>query len=653
MILALAGNPNCGKTTLFNALTGANARTGNFPGVTVTRSESVCRARPEITLVDLPGVYALRPYSDEERVTRSYLLGGAADAVISIADATCPARSLYLTLQLLELGVPVVLALNVMDALRAGGGAVDTAGLAQALGIPVVPVSAALGEGLDTLLDAAVRAAQGAPPDPWRALAPGAVQSCVRTLARVLADEARRAGLPPVFAATQWLDGESNLHAPEAARQATARMERETGLTRGDALPTARFAQVDRLTRFFTLPQTLPEHRRSARIDRVLTGRYTAYPAMAVLLGSVFCLTFHIVGPCLSQMLARVIAWLADAADGALWALDAGPLLRTLVREGVFAGVGSVAAFAPVILARFFFRSLLEDPGDLARVAVVMDSPLRRLGLSGQSAVPLLLGFGCSVPAVLAARTLPAQRSRTLTILLTPWMSCSAKTPVYAAFAAAFFPQRSALVFLALYALGILASIGAAKLLACTGRQETAPFVMELPDYRWPDARSVLRRMRQRTQEFLARAFTVILAASVVVWVLRTFTPAWRVAACADESLLAAAGQAIAPVFAPLGFGDWRAATALVTGLLAKETVLSTLGVLLGGDLTAALPGVFSPAAAASYLVFTALYAPCVAAQAAMRQELGSRLGTLAAAAGSCAAAWCAAAVVYRIAILI
>lgn len=654
MILALAGNPNCGKTTLFNALTGANARTGNFPGVTVTRSTGVCRARPDVTLVDLPGVYALRPFSDEERVTRAYLLGGEADAIISIADATCPARSLYLTLQLLELGVPVVLALNVMDALRAGGGAVDTAGLAQALGIPVVPVSAALGEGLDTLLDTAVRAAQGAPPDPWRALAPGAVQSCVRTLARLLADEARRAGLPPVLAATQWLDGERSLRAPAAAEQAAARMERETGLTRGEALPTARFAQVDRLARFFTLPQTLPGHRRSARIDRVLTGRYTAYPAMAALLGGVCCLTFHIIGPCLSRLLARVIAWLADAADGALLALDARPLLRALVREGVFAGVGSVAAFLPVILVLFFFLSLLEDTGYLARVAFVTDCPLRRLGLSGQSAVPLLLGFGCSVPAVLAARTLPARRDRVLTILLTPWMSCSAKAPVYAAFAAAFFPGRSAVVFLALYALGIVTAAGAAKLLGRTvWRGEAASFVMELPDYRWPDAHSVLRRMRQRTREFLARAFTVILAASIGVWVMRTFTPAWRVAANADESLLAAAGRVIAPVFQPLGFGDWRAATALVTGLLAKETVLSTLGVLLGGELTAALPQVFSPEAAASFLVFTALYAPCVAAQAAMRQELGSRRAAFAAAAGYCAAAWLAAATVYRIAILI
>ena len=588
MILALAGNPNCGKTTLFNALTGANARTGNFPGVTVTRSEGVCRARPEITLVDLPGVYALRPYSDEERVTRSYLLGGAADAVISIADATCPARSLYLTLQLLELGVPVVLALNVMDALRAGGGSVDTAGLARALGIPVVPVSAALGEGLDALLDAA------------------------------------------------------------------ARMVRESGIPRDEALPTARFAQVDRLARFFTLPQALPGSRRSARIDRVLTGRYTAYPAMAGLLGGVFYLTFHVIGPCLSRLLARGIAWLADAADGALTVLDAGPLLHGLVREGVFAGVGSVAAFLPVILALFFFLSLLEDTGYLARVAFVMDRPLRRLGLSGQSAVPLLLGFGCSVPGVLAARTLPTRRDRALTIVLTPCMSCSAKAPVYAAFAAAFFPGRSAVVFLALYALGIGTAAGAAPLLDRTVlRGEAASFVMELPDYRWPDARSVLRRMWVRTKEFLARAFTVILAASVGVWVLRTFTPTWRVAASAGESLLAVAGQALAPVFAPLGFGDWRAATALMTGLLAKETVLSTLGVLLGGDLTAALPGVFSPAAAASFLVFTALYAPCVAAQAAMRQELGSRLGTLAAAIGSCAAAWCAAAVVYHIAVLL
>lgn len=597
MILALAGNPNCGKTTLFNALTGANARTGNFPGVTVTRSEGVCRARPEITLVDLPGVYALRPYSDEERVTRSYLLGGAADAVISIADATCPARSLYLTLQLLELGVPVVLALNVMDALRAGGGSVDTAGLARALGIPVVPVSAALGEGLD--------------------------------------------------------DG-GTLRAPAAAEQAAARMVRESGIPRDEALPTARFAQVDRLARFFTLPQALPGSRRSARIDRVLTGRYTAYPAMAGLLGGVFYLTFHVIGPCLSRLLARGIAWLADAAGGVLTALDAGPLLHGLVREGVFAGVGSVAAFLPVILALFFFLSLLEDTGYLARVAFVMDRPLRRLGLSGQSAVPLLLGFGCSVPGVLAARTLPTRRDRALTIVLTPCMSCSAKAPVYAAFAAAFFPGRSAVVFLALYALGIGTAAGAAPLLGRTVlRGEAASFVMELPDYRWPDARSVLRRMWVRTKEFLARAFTVILAASVGVWVLRTFTPTWRVAASAGESLLAVAGQALAPVFAPLGFGDWRAATALVTGLLAKETVLSTLGVLLGGDLTAALPGVFSPAAAASFLVFTALYAPCVAAQAAMRQELGSRLGTLAAAIGSCAAAWCAAAVVYHIAVLL
>lgn len=655
MILALAGNPNCGKTTLFNALTGANARTGNFPGVTVTRSESVCRARPEITLVDLPGVYALRPYSDEERVTRSYLLGGAADAVISIADATCPARSLYLTLQLLELGVPVVLALNVMDALRAGGGSVDTAGLARALGIRVVPVSAALGEGLDALLDAAVQAAHGPPPDPWRALVSGPVQTCVRTIARLLAPAAHAAGLPPVFAATQWLDGGSTLHAPAAAETAAARMVRESGMPRDEALPTARFAQVDRLTRFFTLPRALPGSRRSARIDRVLTGRYTAYPAMAGLLGGVFYLTFHIIGPCLSRLLARGIAWLmTDAADGALTALDAGPLLHSLVREGVFAGVGSVAAFLPVILALFFFLSLLEDTGYLARVAFVMDRPLRRLGLSGQSAVPLLLGFGCSVPGVLAARTLPTRRDRALTIVLTPCMSCSAKAPVYAAFSAAFFPGRSAVVFLALYALGILAAAVAARLLGRTAlRGEAASFVMELPDYRWPNARSVLRRMWVRTREFLTRAFTIILAASVGVWVLRTFTPTWRVAANAGESLLAVVGQALAPVFAPLGFGDWRAATALVTGLLAKETVLSTLGVLLGGDLTAALPGVFSPAAAASYLVFTALYAPCVAAQAAMRQELGSRLGTLAAAAGSCAAAWCAAAVVYRIAILI
>lgn len=369
--------------------------------------------------------------------------------------------------------MPVVLALNVMDALRAGGGSVDTAGLARALGIPVVPVSAALGEGLDALLDAAVQAAHGPPPDPWRALVSGPCRpACGRS--RATRPAAHAAGLPPVFAATQWLDGGSTLHAPAAAETAAARMVRESGMPRDEALPTARFAQVDRLTRFFTLPRALPGSRRSARIDRVLTGRYTAYPAMAGLLGGVFYLTFHTIGPCLSRLLARGIAWLADAADGALTALDAGPLLHSLVREGVFAGVGSVAAFLPVILALFFFLSLLEDTGYLARVAFVMDRLLRRLGLSGQSAVPLLLGFGCSVPGVLAARTLPTRRDRALTIVLTPCMSCSAKAPVYAAFAAAFFPGRSAVVFLALYALGILAAAVAAQLLgrtACAGRR--------------------------------------------------------------------------------------------------------------------------------------------------------------------------------------
>ncbi len=602
--------------------------------MTVTRSESVCRARPEITLVDLPGVYALRPYSDEERVTRSYLLGGAADAVISIADATCPARSLYLTLQLLELGVPVVLALNVMDALRAGGGSVDTAELARALGIRVIPVSAALGEGLDALLDAAAQAAHGPPPDPWRALPPsGPVQACVRTLARLLSRLRTRRGC------RRCSRRRSGSTAARCTRRRRPKRQRRAwyaraALPRDEALPTARFAQVDRLTRFFTLPRALPGSRRSARIDRVLTGRYTAYPAMAGLLGGVFYLTFHIIGPCLSRLLARGIAWLADAADGALTALDTGPLLHGLVREGVFAGVGSVAAFLPVILALFFFLSLLEDTGYLARVAFVMDRPLRRLGLSGQSAVPLLLGFGCSVPGVLAARTLPTRRDRALTIVLTPCMSCSAKAPVYAAFSAAFFPGRSAVVFLALYALGIGTAAGAAPLLGRTAlRGEAASFVMELPDYRWPNARSVLRRMWVRTRNFSRGRSR------------SSSRRAWACGYCGRSHPRGAWRQV--PARACWPWWDRRSrrcshrwASALARRDRARDrTAGQGDGAVHARRAARRRPdggaaGRILPSRGGELLVFTALYAPCVAAQAAMRQELGSRLGTLAAAAG-------------------
>ena len=655
MILALAGNPNCGKTTLFNALTGANARTGNFPGVTVTRSESVCRARPEITLVDLPGVYALRPYSDEERVTRSYLLGGAADAVISIADATCPARSLYLTLQLLELGVPVVLALNVMDALRAGGGSVDTAGLARALGIPVVPISAAKNEGVDELVDHALHVAKyqerpGRMDFCGEEDHGGAVHRCIHGIIHLIEDHAKAAGIPVRFAATKLVEGDQRIEAAlkldqnekEMIEHIIVQMEQERGLDRAAAIADMRFHFIHQLVdQTVVKPRQSKEQLRSARIDRFLTGRYTAIPAFVGIMALVFYLTFGVIGLALQNLLEVGIDALTAAVDSTLTAWNVNAAVHSLVIDGIFTGVGSVLSFLPIIVTLFFFLSLLEDTGYMARVAFVMDKLLRRIGLSGRSIVPMLIGFGCTVPGVMASRTLPSERDRKMTILLTPFMSCSAKLPIYSLFAAAFFPEHAALVMVSLYFLGIAVGILMAILLkSSVFKGEAVPFVMELPNYRLPGLKNVVQLLWEKARDFLQRAFTVIFVATIIIWFLQSFDLRLSLTADPQQSILAWLASGIAPLFAPLGFADWRVSTALITGFMAKESVVSTLTILYGSS--AAFAAALSPAAAAPLLVFCLLYTPCIAAVASVKRELGGKWAFIMV-ANQCIVAWLAA----------
>ena len=661
MILALAGNPNCGKTTLFNALTGANARTGNFPGVTVTRSAGVCRARPDITLVDLPGVYALRPYSDEERVTRGYLLGGAADAVISIADATCPARSLYLTLQLLELGVPVVLALNVMDALRAGGGAVDTAGLARALGIPVVPISAAKNEGVDELVDHALHVAKyqerpGRMDFCGEEDHGGAVHRCIHGIIHLIEDHAKAAGIPVRFAATKLVEGDQRIEAAlkldqnekEMIEHIIVQMEQERGLDRAAAIADMRFHFIHQLVEQTVVkPRQSKEQLRSARIDRFLTGRYTAIPAFVGIMALVFYLTFGVIGLALQNLLEAGIDALTVAMDSTLTAWNVNAAVHSLVIDGIFTGVGSVLSFLPIIVTLFFFLSLLEDTGYMARVAFVMDKLLRRIGLSGRSIVPMLIGFGCSVPAIMATRTVSSDRDRKMTILLTPYMSCSAKISIYAFFTAAFCPKYQALVMISLYLLGIMIGIVAALIMNQTAfRGKPVPFVMELPNYRLPSLKSVALLLWEKARDFLERAFTVIFLATIIIWFLQSFDTRLNVVTDSADSLLALIGQWIAPVFAPLGFADWRCATSLISGFIAKESVVSTLEILLGG---AALSTLFASRAAISFLVFTLLYTPCIAAVATIRREFNSTLKTVGVVLMQCCVAWIVAFVVYTL----
>ena len=659
LTFALVGNQNCGKTTLFNQLTGSNQHVGNFPGVTVDRKDGVIRGHAEATVTDLPGIYSLSPYSSEEIVTRDFILNEKPSAIINIVDASNIERNFYLTMQLMELGTPMVLALNMMDEVRANGGTVMVNKLEELLGIPVVPISAARNEGIDELIDHAIHVARyrelpgridfctagSGPSDPK-----GAVHRCIHAVAHLIEDHAQAADLPVRFAATKLVEGD---HLIEDALQLDSNekallghtiteLENSTGLDREAALADMRFTFIEGVCATTVVrPGESREHKRSVAIDKVLTGKYTALPCFIGIMALVFWLTFGVIGAVLSDLMTLGIDALTGLVDTALTAYGINPVVHSLVIDGIFAGVGSVLSFLPVIVTLFFFLSILEDTGYMARVAFVMDKLLRRIGLSGRSFVPMLIGFGCSVPAIMSTRTLSSDRDRRMTILLTPFMSCSAKLPIYSLFTTAFFPRHlRAPVMIFLYLFGIVCGILYALLLKHTKfRGEPVPFVMELPNYRLPSARSVGQLIWEKARDFIQKAFTIIFVATVIIWFLQTFDSRLNVAISPDESLLAMIGSLIAPIFAPLGFGDWRVSTALITGFTAKESVVSTLTVLLGGS-TEALATLFTPLTAMVFLVFTLLYSPCVAAIAAVRREMGGTRAAVGVAVSQCVIAW-------------
>ena len=662
MIFALVGNQNCGKTTLFNALTGSNQHVGNFPGVTVDQKMGEMRDEKGCSVVDLPGIYSLRPYTQEEIVSRDFIINQKPDGIINIVDATNIERNLYLTLQLLELRVPVVLALNMMDEVRANGGAIDVQKMSQTLGIPVVPISAAKGEGVSELVDQALTVARS------RALPKvtdfcsddSAVHRCIHAVVHLIADHADRIGVPARFCAAKLIEGGDDLAASleldenerELLEHCIVQMENETGLDRNAALADMRYTFIEGVVASSVVKcHESKEHARSMKIDRILTGKYTALPTFLVVMFLTFYLTFNVIGKWLSDLLQLSIDALTGVVDAALTAYGINPVVHSLIIDGVFAGVGSVLVFLPIIVTLFFFLSILEDTGYMARVAFVMDKPLRKIGLSGRSVVPMLIGFGCSVPAIMATRTVSSDRDRKMTILLTPYMSCSAKISIYAFFTAAFFPRYRALVMLGLYVLGILIGIIAALIMNKTAfRGKPVPFVMELPNYRMPGLKSVALLLWEKAKDFLQRAFTVIFLATIIIWFLQSFDTRLNVVADSANSLLALIGQFIAPIFRPLGFGDWRCATALISGFIAKESVVSTLQVLLGG---AAISSLLTTRSAISFLVFTLLYTPCVAAIATIRRELDSRLKTVGVVVLQCSVAWVVALVAYAIAGLV
>ena len=657
---ALAGNQNCGKTTLFNQLTGSSQHVGNFPGVTVDRKDGVIRGHAEATVTDLPGIYSLSPYTGEEIVTRDFLLDEKPDGIIDILDATNIERNMYLTLQILELGIPTVLALNMMDEMRENGGTVLCNELEALLGVPVVPISAAKNEGIAELIEHAVHVAryEEAPARIDFCAdgedAAGAVHRAIHAVSHLIEDHAARAHVPVRFAATKLIEGDEPMLARLALTEnerdmldhIVRQMEEESGSDRVAALADMRFSFIEAIcARTVRKPGESRERIRSEKIDRIITGRHTAIPAFLAIMALVFYLTFSLIGQRLSDWMELGIGALSGVADRALTAYGINPVVHSLVIDGVFAGVGSVLSFLPVIIVLFFFLSILEDSGYMARVAFVMDKPLRKIGLSGRSFVPMLVGFGCSVPAIMATRTLPSERDRRMTVLLTPFMSCSAKLPIYSLLAAAFFPRYAALVMISLYLIGILMAVLCALLLKSTAfRGEPVPFVMELPNYRMPSAKNVAQLIWEKAKDFLTRAFTVIFAATVVIWFLQSFDTRLNVVADSGDSLLALAGSFLSPLFRPLGFGDWRVSTALITGFTAKESVVSTLTVLLGGD-AAAITSLLTPLSAFAFLVFTLLYTPCVAAIAAVRREMGAKSAAYVVVM-QCVIAWLAAALV-------
>ena len=663
---ALAGNQNCGKTTLFNQLTGANQHVGNFPGVTVDRKDGTIRNHPEATVTDLPGIYSLSPYSSEEIVTRDFLLKSHPDGIINIVDASNLERNLCLTMQLMELGIPMVLALNMMDEVRENGGSVRVNELEKILGIPVVPISAAKNEGVDELINHAIHVARygEAPiridfcPDNEEKQEPvGAVHRCIHAAVHMLEPEAKALGIPVRFAATKMIENDYLLEKEmklskekeNAFLEIIRVMENESGLDRKAAVSNMRFSFIEKVCeQTVTKPSESKEHKRSVAIDKILTGKYTAIPCFIGIMGLIFVMTFNLVGAWLSDLMGMGVDAVTGLISKALAAVDVNTVVQSLVVDGVCKGVGSVISFLPTIVTLFFFLSILEDTGYMARVAFVMDKPLRKIGLSGRSFVPMLIGFGCSVPAIMSTRTLSSERDRKMTILLTPFMSCSAKLPIYSLMVSTFFARKyQALVMVGLYAFGIICGILYALVLNKTKfKGEPVPFVMELPNYRLPSAKSVVQLLWEKAKGFLQKAFTIIFAATIVIWFLQTFDARFNVAKSAENSLLAAIGNLAAPLFAPLGFGDWRVATALITGFTAKESVVSTLNILLGGS-TAGVSAMFTPFSAVVFLVFTLLYTPCVAAIATVKREMGGAKAATLIAVSQCAIAWVVAFVVH------
>lgn len=667
MIFALVGNQNCGKTTLFNALTGANQHVGNFPGITVDQKIGDITSAKGCSVVDLPGIYSIRPYSTEEIVTRDFVLNEKPDGIINIIDATNIERNLYLTLQLLELGIPTVIALNMMDEVRGNGGTVNIKLFSELLGVPAIPISAAKNEGISELVKTAVATAKGkVKPKVQDFCAPGPVHRCIHSVSHMIEDHAQGMGISPRFAATKLIEGDMSFaekleldqNELEAIEHNIKEMESERGLDANAALADMRYAFIERVCEKAVVKcKESREHHRSVKIDSVLTNKYLALPLFLVIMLLIFWLTFGVIGSSLSDLLSLGIDKVTALTDSALTAYGINEVVHSLIIDGIFAGIGSVLSFLPIIVVLFLFLSILEDTGYMARVAFVMDKLLRKIGLSGRSFVPMIIGFGCSVPAIMAARTLSSERDRKMTIMLIPFVSCSAKIPIYAVFSAAFFPKHSAIMMFALYIFGIIMGIITALILNKTAfRGNPVPFVMELPNYRLPSAKSVLLLMWDKAKDFLQKAFTVIFIATVIIWFLGAFDSRLNYVTDSADSLLASIGRLISPIFAPLGLSDWRISTSLIAGLSAKEAVVSTLGVLMGtglDSLDTALSSVFNPLTAASFLVFTLLYTPCVAAMATLKAELGSRLHTAGVIALQCVIAWVCAFLIYNLGLLL
>ena len=656
MIFALVGNQNCGKTTLFNALTGSNQHVGNFPGVTVDQKMGEIIDEKGCSVVDLPGIYSLRPYTQDEIVSRDFILNQKPDGIINIVDATNIERNLYLTLQLLELRIPMVLALNMMDEVRSNGGSIDVQKMSASLGIPVVPIAAAKGEGVSELVNQAIAVARSRtlPKVTDFCADDSAVHRCIHAVTHLIADHADRIGVPARFCAAKLIEGGDDLadrlaldqNERELLEHCIVQMESEAGLDRNAALADMRYTFIEGVVASSVVKcHESREHARSMKIDRILTGRYTAIPTFLLVMLLIFYLTFNVIGQRLSDWLQGGIDGLTFLVDQALTAYEINPVVHSLIIDGIFSGVGSVLVFLPIIVTLFFFLSILEDTGYMARVAFVMDKPLRKIGLSGRSIVPMLIGFGCTVPAVMATRTLTSERDRKMTILLTPFMSCTAKLPIYSFFVSVFFPGRGGLIMAGLYLLGILVGILAALLYRGTlFSGEPIPFVMELPNYRLPSAKNVAQLLWEKAKDFLQRAFSVILIATVVVWFLQSFDLRLNMVSDSADSMLAMAAGVLAPLFAPLGLGDWRICTALISGFMAKESVASTLEVLFGNS----IGSILSPLAAATLLVFSLLYTPCIAAVTSVRRELGGKWA-VGLAVWQCLIAWVVAFVAHGI----